>query len=192
MGNLAILPIEQNVYCDNLVPLFCNFDSAHTWNIVSGTGAVENNDFTVFSGNSSLKITKSVFNTANTLVFNSGGTEMNTEAPETGLYQFSFYVFVPESYVATSIPFMVRLFTNAVESHELDVNFSAENGLQFGKWQRVVQQITLNRGDILSFEFEAGFNTSSSFSTVEYYIDGFSLILNNKGLVYPPLYFPAI
>lgn len=189
---MKILAIENDVYAENILPVFCNFDTLHTWNIVSGSGVVTNWIDNKFAGDASLKITKALYNTSNTLVFNSGSTEMNTEAPETGLYILSFYVFIPETYVNQSIPFKVKLFKHAVAFQDLAVNFSATNGLQFGKWQRVVQQFALNRGEVLSFEFEVGFDLSSSFSSVEFFVDGFSLILNNKGLTFPPLYLPAI
>ena len=192
MAELAIIPIEQQIYSENLLPIFCNFDTEHFWNILSGTGVVEEDENTYFAGNRSVLVTKNNYNIAPDLVFNSGSDEMETEVFRSGNYMLSFYVLIAEAYISEKIPFNLKLFKNGAFLTDLSVVISEENGYQFGKWNRLVQQISLNIGDKLNYQFEVGSDLTSAFTKMDFNIDGMKLDFNDKGMTFPPLYFPVV
>lgn len=193
MASLVFIPQQSEIYSENLLSPFCNFDEPFSWNIVSGIGSVGNGNLQTFSGSSALSILNESYNTTNVLVFNSGGTQMNFTAQKTGLYYLSLYAFIESVYSNENIPFTVKIFKNGSALDSFDLVLGTENNEFFknNQWNRYAQQIQLNGGDELTFEFKVGFDLTSLNSTVRVLIDGMKLEINDRGIEFPPLYLPA-
>jgi len=141
---------------NNILTDFANFNEAFVWNKVSGgTNAnILNNLSKSYFGLGSCGIT---FLGTGEVKFNSGSSVMETVIHKTGTYKLSYYF--DKSNNVADITFKVEVVVNG---NVFDYNRIEQNlatNFENGKWNCYVQDLQLNDGDIVDFNFYAQCDT---------------------------------
>lgn len=178
---------ETARYSDNLLNTFCNFNTPHTWNKVSGganVGVIENSISQTYSGKRAIKLT---FVNTGECIFNAGGFQMQTNITSSGVYLLS-YRFAKDN-TPSEVIAKVQIYINGTlfPNNEIIQTLSTENGFVDFQWNTFYQEISLNDGDIVDFAFSVQCDTTG----VDFYIDGLKLELNDRNLNVPSIYSEA-
>lgn len=175
---------ETARYSDNLLNSFCNFNSVHSWNKVSGgsnLGSVLNSSTEKYAGLFAIKVP---FVGTSDAVFNAGGSQMQKLIFKGGLHLLSYRLFKDNT--DAEIVVKIQMYVNG----GLSVNTTFEqtlntaNGFVNGQWNTFFQEVSLNDSDVVDFAFSVQSNTTG----VNLYIDGLKLEKNDRNLNVPSVY----
>jgi hypothetical protein len=173
-------------YSENLLPYFCSFNQNLGWNVIDGgdNGVPENSTAIKYKGQRSLLVTATG---TGTIIFSSGGTEIEMTAPRTGNYIVSGRFFIPTTYSSANILFAMYGFVNGIGSSVTDLtcNFDTDLGFEFGKWCTYSQIVQLEQGDTLDFQFKHESDTVGS----KLYFDGFKVEFDDRNLQGTPSFY---
>lgn len=175
---------ETARYSDNLLNSFCNFNTVHSWNIVSGAEFVSpilNSSLKKYAGNSAINIP---FIGSGETIFNAGGEQMLKGINKDGVYLLSYRLF--KSNDTSSINLKVQVYVNDVlfPVNTLEQTLHTDEGFVDGEWNTYFQQLELVNGDVLDFAF----SVESDETGVNLFIDGLKLELNDRNLNVPSVY----
>ena len=175
---------ETARYSDNLLNSFCNFNSVHSWNKVSGganVGTIENSTQDKYAGKSAIKVT---FVNTGECIFNAGDSQMRTNIPSSGVYLLSyrFYKDDAEAQIVVKIQMYVNGGLSVNNTFEQTLNTA--NGFVNGQWNTFFQEVSLNDSDVVDFAFSVQCETTG----VNLYIDGLKLEKNDRNLNVPSVY----
>ena len=168
---------ESPKYALNLLPLFANFNDAFTWNPVSGgaNATVQNTQGQVYAGNKSLTVS---YTATSEIVFNAGSSQMEVFIEQTGQYILSYRFF--KSDATADIDFKVNVFVNGVLYPEniITQNLYSSSGFTDGVWNAYTQVLNLEASQTIDFSF----STNSDDTGHQLYLDGMSLLFNDREL----------
>jgi len=184
MSTPATLAHQYTVeYAENLLPYFMTFNNYFLWNIVSGgdNAVVEDNIVNTFDGNRSLLLT---FTGNSDIVFNSGGEQTDTTITKDGNYILSYRFFKDDN--DADCNFQVQVYVNGVllAYNIFTQNLYDSSGFVNGNWNCYFQNLHLEAGDVLSFQFSANCDTIGTKLSV----DGFKLELIDREQTFPSIY----
>lgn len=170
-------------YAENLLPYFMTFNSYYLWNVVSGgsNAVIDNNIVDVFDGERSLLLT---FTGNSDIVFNSGGTQTDTTVTKAGNYILSYRFFKDDN--DADCNFQVQVYVNGVlfAYNIFTQNLYDSSGFVNENWNCYFQNLHLQAGDIVSFQFLANCDTIGTKLSV----DGFKLEFVDKQQSFPSIY----
>lgn len=179
---------QQAYYTDNLLTYFCNFNNSHTWNIVEGSeNASVSSDLSgenAYAGRGSVMVN---FTDNREVIFDTGGSEMLTTVLEDGDYTLSYAV--KKSDDTSAIAFTVNMYVNGVlqPNNTITQDLFDSGGFVNGQWNVYFQNVNLEQGDVLEFQFVAQSDTTDC----KLWIDGLKLEILNRGTKFPSIYTEA-
>lgn len=178
---------ETARYSDNLLNSFANFNSVHSWNIVSGganVGTIQNRITQIYSGNRAIEVP---FIGTGEAIFNAGSTQMEKTIPKEGVHLLSYRFYKDDA--DAEITVKIQCYVNGVlfPENTLEQTLSTANGFVEGQWNTFYQELNLTNGEVLDFAFSVQSDTTG----VNLYIDGFKLEFNDRGLSIPSVYSEA-
>lgn len=162
---------------NNILTDFANFNEQFTWNKVSGgaNANILNVTNQSYYGDGSCKMT---FLGTGEVKFNAGSSVMETVIRKTGTYKLSYYFDKPNSSADVTFKVEVVVNGNAFDFNTIEQNLYSSSGFQNGKWNCYVQNIQLEDGDIVDFNFYAQCDTIGA----SLYFDGFKLECDDRNL----------
>lgn len=175
---------ETARYSDNLLNSFCNFNSVHSWNKVSGgsnVGIIENSTQNKYAGLRAIKIP---FIGTSECIFNAGGSQMQQTITKSGLHLLScrFY----KENVNTEVILKLQMYVNGnlLPQNEIEQSLSSAFGFVDSQWNTFYQEVNLEVGDVVDFAFSVQADTVG----FNLYIDGLKLEKNDRNLNVPSVY----
>ena len=149
---------EKAIYTENVLPVFCNFTTAHTYVVSSGAENASITETTTESYNDLGSISVEFTGTSE-VIFSSGGTQMDTVIERDGKYKLS-YAFLKDDPTA-DITFVVDVYVNEVlqSYNTISQNLYSTSGFIDGQWNVYWWDIALNSGDVVTYRFRAQSDT---------------------------------
>ena len=184
MAQVLITSQESPKYSENLFKKFTAFNEPYaSWNILDGTGTVQNSQNQVYKGNYSLQAITNAVDTP--LVFDSNNDGFSFIVPKTGTYIFSVKLWVDNAYRNNDVFFEFDTFINDSGIGEYQFQCSnKDEGFVHDQWNNFFQVLELTQGD----EYNLAFKFYSDFATARAYLDGFKIELDNRALGIPSRY----
>lgn len=187
MINLAKTQFQTAQASDNVLTSFSNFQGVWTYNKLTNpaSATIVNNNFTeYYFGQGCMKIS---FTGTNEVKFNSGGSELEQTIRRTGNYIMQLQV--KTSTITDNVRFVVEMLVNGVAYPDstFQVICNASSQFEVDKWNCYFNNIALNDGDLIDFNFY----TQSDTTGIQLYIDGFKLELDDRNLMFPSIYTEA-
>jgi len=184
----AIFSQEIAIANNNVLNEFCNFNKSFVWNKPSGgSNATIINNVGGRQSYFGLGAVSINFTGNSEVTFNSGGSQMRRVIQKTGNYILS-YAF-NKTDVFSDINFTIELFVNDVlqPNNTITHNLYESSGFVNNQWNTYFQNIYLEYGDVIDFQFKAQSDTTSCYL----YFDRLKLEFDDKGCGYPTIYTEA-
>lgn len=165
----------------NILPEFCDFETPHTWNVVSGTGGITatTSNLMPYDGLNSTKINVVSDGVATkTATISASSTQMQTTIATTGDYAIALMLGLDST---QTFIFGVEVWINGIKT-EFKSTFTSDMGLRVGQ-NPLSQTLSLETGDVVDFKFAIESKYSRNF-----YIDGFKLELIDDNIYLPSVY----
>lgn len=174
---------EKAIYTDNVLPVFCNFTTAHSYVISSGSENASVSGDTTENYNS-LGAILVEFTGTNEVIFSSGGTQMDTVINRDGDYKLSYAFFKDDP--TADITFIVEVYINEVLQtyNTISQNLYSTSGFIDGQWNVYWQNIELTDGDVVTYRFRAQSDTLGAML----FFSRMKLELSNKNQSQPSQY----
>ena len=187
MSRLAVKQVNESPkYAENVLPFIANFDDEFTWNIVSGglNGIVENSSTERYAGKRSLKV---AFTGTGEIIFNRGNSDFEVYGLRGGRYILSYRFF--KSDPTADITFKVNVYVDGVlyPQNIIEQNLYNTSGFTDDCWNAYTQIINVGDSETLDFSFSAQSDTTGC----QLYLDGFSLLYDDRELSMLNLYRPV-
>lgn len=186
MANLVQITNYKSEFSENILPTTALISDTTTLNYTGDLATLSDNYS--FEGGKSIRCSKTMTISDYGSVFDLGSA-LTTNITKDGFYLFSFRVLDNTSYF-TSFPIDIRLrvYINSVLSYTLSNIF--ENGTSENKqWYGFAQNLELLNGDVVDFSFEIDAPYPGTPNpTLDLYIGGFKLELNDRFLTIPSIY----
>ena len=149
--NLATTKILAPQLRPNLLPSFCDFDTPHTWNKISGDSdvSVVSSALNPYGGTGHARVNFNITTTAKRIVFSSGGDEMKYTATKTGVHAVSFMLWVGST---DTLIVALNVFKNGIAT-KYETNFMGDLAFKVG-YNKVYQTFEAELGDEIDFTFE--------------------------------------
>lgn len=165
----------------NLLNEFCEFETPHTWNVVSGTGGITatTSNLMPYYGTNSIKINVVSDGVATKkAVISASSTQMQTTVTKDGSYALGLMLGLDST---QDFVFGVEVWINSIKTEFKSV-FTSDMGLRVGQ-NPLSQTFDLENGDVVDFKLAIESNYSRNF-----YIDGFKLELIDDNIYAPSHY----
>lgn len=177
---------ESPILSNNILPEFCNFNSAFTWNKPSGgTNATILNNVSTTKSYYGVGCVQLNFSANGEVQFNAGDSSMQKVINTSGNYILSF-AFKKDDDTA-DINFRVEVLVNDVPTYEISQNLYFSSGFTDGQWNCYFQSFPLNYGDVIDFNFYAQCDSVGT----NLYFDRMKLELDDRGIGFPTIYTEA-
>lgn len=169
----------SEIYGDNVVNSFFNFNNIGSWTASNG-GSATHDANVVFNGQRSLRIINTAPTTGNTVAsIKDRGTTIN----EDGNYWVSCYI---RNATNEQLTGSFRTYKNTIIENTSAFTLEVDDQ---NEWVGFYAYITgLTKGDNIEFDFVLNQNASSLLANNTINVDGFGLYQNDRGLVLPPRY----
>lgn len=174
MANGILSLQNKAIASNNLLPSFCAFNSAFTWNTVTGgaNAIAENAPDNPMLGTDSCRIT---FIGTGAYEFNSGGTEMDYTVERDGDYILQYWL--NKNDPDANIDFTVKVFVNGINIADttFEQTLNADNDFREGNWNCYYNGtiLSLLENDVVTYSFVAQSDIFGS--GVKLYFDGLKL-----------------
>jgi len=178
---------ETARYSDNLLNSFSNFNSPHTWNVLSGgsnVGVIENSTTENYAGLRSIKIP---FINTGECIFNAGGSEMEVNIPKDGVHLLSYRLYKEDLDAEITLKVQMYVDGNLFPENEIIQTLSTANGFVEEEWNTFYQEVTLGGDQVVDFAFSVQSNSAGKIL----YIDGLKLEFDDRNLNIPSIYSEA-
>lgn len=183
MSTLAVRQtIEDAKYSENILPICANFNDIFTWNIVSGgsNGIAVNTTQKKYAGTRALRVS---FTGTSEIVFNRGNSDFELPILTAGYYILSYRLL--KSGADSIMNLKVNIFVNAVLYPENIIEQTLDTADELDNiWVAYTQIIYSDGLSVLDFSFSAQSDATSS----QLYIDGMSLMYDDRQLGMLPVY----
>lgn len=186
MSTLSIKQtIESPKYAENILPICANFNDTFTWNIVSGgaNGIVVNTNQKKYAGERALRVS---FTGTGEIVFNTGNSDFELPILTEGFYILSYRVL--KTGADSIMNLKINVYINGVlyPDYIIEQTLDSADGLD-NIWIAYTQIIYVDGASVLDFSFSAQSDATSS----QLYIDGMSLLYNDRQLAPLNVYRPV-
>jgi hypothetical protein len=183
MSTLSIKQTEESPkYAENILPICANFNDIFTWNIASGgaNGIVVNTNQKKYAGERALRVS---FTGTGEIVFNRGNSDFELPILTAGFYILSYRVL--KTGADSIMNLKVNVYINGVlyPDYIIEQTLDSADGLD-DIWVAYTQIIYVDGASVLDFGFSAQSNATSS----QLYIDGMSLMYDDRQLGMLPVY----
>jgi|JI10StandDraft_1071094.scaffolds.fasta_scaffold84000_4 hypothetical protein len=165
----------------NLLNEFSEFETPHTWNVVSSTGGITatTSNLMPYDGTNSIKINVVSDGVATKeAVISASSTQMQTTVTKTGDYAISLMLGLDST---QTFVFGLEVWINGIKT-EFKSTFTSDMSLRLGQ-NPLSQTLSLELGDIVDFKFAIESKYSRNL-----YIDGFKLELIDDNIYLPSAY----
>ena len=178
--NLATTKILAPQLRPNLLPSFCDFDTPHTWNKISGDSdvSVVSSALNPYGGTGHARVNFNITTTAKRIVFSSGGDEMKYTATKTGVHAISFMLWVGST---DTLIVALNVFKNGIAT-KYETNLTGDLALKVG-YNKIYQTFEAELNDEIDFTFELTSDTTRYAD-----IDAMKLEFINDGVYLPSAY----
>jgi hypothetical protein len=180
---------ESAKYSENVLNIFCSFNNPYTWTTTPTGGLGEitviNSPLLRYKGERGMLF--GVNDDCESQV-NSGDDSMQMTIEKDGNYILSGRLFSSLAYSSQQASFSFFVYKNGIFATRFDVNLGGDplyTQFEFGVHNTYFQNIALESGDILDFDFKVSNNSGSFF---QFGLDGLKLELDNRGLGFPSRY----
>jgi hypothetical protein len=184
MSTLAVRQtIEDAKYSENVLPICANFNDSFTWNTVSGesSGLAVNATNRIYAGQKSLRVS---FDGTDEIVFNRGNSDFEFLVERGGYFILSYRFY--KSDPLAIINFKINVFTDGVLSPQniIEQTLDSTDGFIDYAWNAYTQVIFVGDSETIDFSFSA----QSSIPDGAVYLDGMSLMYDDRQLGMLPVY----
>jgi hypothetical protein len=184
--------VESPKYSENVLNYFASFNESYTWTTTptGGLGAISviNSPLLRYKGERGMLF---AMNDDCESQVNSGDDSMQVNIEKSGNYILSGRLFSSLTYSSQIASFSFFVYKNGIFATRFDVVMNSDplfSQFEFGVHNTYFQNLILEAGDVLDFEFKVANNSGAFF---QFGLDGLKLELDNRGLGFPSRYTEA-